>query len=97
VHTVRYRENAASLSVVFHTPRWRGEPRADDDTEALAWKPVAVIEGDEFAWHIPGLLERLRVRVGSSAVTSLPATTNRAEGTRTPTGTDSPCRSAPPT
>ena len=60
VHTIRYRENEASLSVVFHARRWRGEPRADDDAAALVWRPVEFVETDGFAWHIPGLLDKLR-------------------------------------
>ena len=60
VHTIRYRENEASLSVVFHAPVWHGEPRAGDDAEALVWRPVDVVETEEFAWRIPGLLDKLR-------------------------------------
>jgi ADP-ribose pyrophosphatase YjhB (NUDIX family) len=60
VHTIRYRENEASLSIVFHARSWQGEPAAGDDAEALAWKPIAFVEGDQFAWHIPGLAEKLR-------------------------------------
>jgi 8-oxo-dGTP diphosphatase len=63
VHTIRYRENEASLSVVFHAPRWHGEPRADDDAAALVWRPVDFVESDEFAWHIPGLADKLRALV----------------------------------
>jgi 8-oxo-dGTP diphosphatase len=64
VHTIRYRENEASLSVVFHAPHWKGEPAAGDDAAALVWRPVDFVESDEFAWHIPGLLDKLRARVG---------------------------------
>ncbi len=64
VHTIRYRENEASLSVVFHAPRWRGEPRAGDDAAALVWRPVDFVESDEFAWRIPGLLDKLRALAG---------------------------------
>ena len=60
VHTIRYRENEASLSIVFHARRWRGEPKAGDDAAALIWRPVDAVEGDEFAWHIPGLADKLR-------------------------------------
>lgn len=64
VHTIHYRENEASLSIVFHAPRWAGEPRAGDDAAALVWRPVDVLETDEFAWHIPGLADKLR-RLGT--------------------------------
>jgi ADP-ribose pyrophosphatase YjhB (NUDIX family) len=64
VHTIRYRENEASLSIVFHAPRWEGEPAAGDDAAALVWRPVDFVESDEFAWHIPGLRDKLRARVG---------------------------------
>ena len=60
VHTIRYRRNEASLSVVFHAPHWDGEPTAGDDAAALVWRPIAFVESDEFAWPIPGLLEKLR-------------------------------------
>jgi hypothetical protein len=60
VHTIRYRENEASLSVVFHARRWAGEPTAGDDAAALVWKPVDFVETDEFAWPIPGLAAKLR-------------------------------------
>ena len=60
VHTIRYRENEAALSGVFHAPSGRGEPRAGDDAAVLVWRPVDVVESDEFAWHIPGLAEKLR-------------------------------------
>ena len=64
VHTIRYRENEASLSIVFHAPGWTGEPEAGDDAAALHWRPVEVVETDEFAWHIPGLADKLRALVG---------------------------------
>jgi ADP-ribose pyrophosphatase YjhB (NUDIX family) len=64
VHTIRYRENEASLSIVFHAPRWKGEPAAGDDAAALVWRPVEFVETDEFAWHIPGLLDKLRALAG---------------------------------
>ena len=60
VHTIRYRENEASLSIVFHAPTWHGEPRAGDDAAGLEWHPVDVVESDAFAWHIPGLADKLR-------------------------------------
>ena len=60
VHTIRYRENEASLSIVFHARCWRGEPRAGDDAAALVWRPVEFVESEEFAWHIPGLLAKLQ-------------------------------------
>jgi 8-oxo-dGTP diphosphatase len=60
VHTIPYRENETSLSIVFHARRWRGEPSAGDDAAALVWRPVDVVESDEFAWHIPGLADKLR-------------------------------------
>ena len=60
VHTVRYRENEASLSIVFHARRWHGEPKADDDAAALVWRPVAFLDSDEYAWKIPGLSDKLR-------------------------------------
>jgi ADP-ribose pyrophosphatase YjhB (NUDIX family) len=60
VHTIRYRENETSLSIVFHAPVWRGEPRAGDDAAALEWRPVDVVESDAFAWHIPVLAAKLR-------------------------------------
>jgi ADP-ribose pyrophosphatase YjhB (NUDIX family) len=59
VHTIRYRENEASLSVVFHARRWHGEPHAGDDAAALVWRPVEFVESEEFAWHIPGLVTKL--------------------------------------
>ena len=55
VHTIRYRENEASLSIVFHARRWEGEPHAGDDAAALVWRPVEFVESDEYAWPIPGL------------------------------------------
>jgi 8-oxo-dGTP diphosphatase len=64
VHTIRYRENEASLSIVFHARRWQGEPTAGDDAAALSWKPIDFVEGDEFAWHIPGLAAKLRALTG---------------------------------
>jgi len=60
VHTIHYRRNEASLSIVFHAPRWEGEPEAGDDAAALVWRPVEFVESDEFAWHIPGLADKLR-------------------------------------
>jgi ADP-ribose pyrophosphatase YjhB (NUDIX family) len=60
VHTVRYRENEASLSIVFHARPWLGDPKAGDDAAALVWRPVDAVESDEFAWHIPGLADKLR-------------------------------------
>jgi 8-oxo-dGTP diphosphatase len=63
VHTIRYRENEASLSIVFHARAWQGELKAGDDAEALTWKPVDFVETEEFAWHIPGLAEKLRALV----------------------------------
>jgi ADP-ribose pyrophosphatase YjhB (NUDIX family) len=60
VHTVEYRKNEASLSIVFHAPRWRGEPRAGDDAAELAWKPIDFIDGEDFAWPYPGLAAKLR-------------------------------------
>ena len=60
VHTIRYRENEASLCVVFHAPSWTGEPTAGDDAGALVWRPLEFVESGEFAWHIPGLLDKLR-------------------------------------
>ena len=60
VHTIRYRENEASLSIVFHARHWHGEPHAGDDAAELAWRPVEFVESDEFAWHIPGLLDALQ-------------------------------------
>ncbi len=60
VHTIRYRENEASLSIVFHARCWRGEPQAGDDAAALVWRPVEFVESEEFAWHIPGLVARLQ-------------------------------------
>jgi 8-oxo-dGTP diphosphatase len=60
VHTIPYRENETSLSIVFHARRWRGDPRAGDDAAALVWRPVDVDESDEFAWPIPGLADMLR-------------------------------------
>lgn len=60
VHTIRYRRNEASLSIVFHAPGWQGEPKAGDDAAALEWRPVDVVESDEFAWRIPGLAGKLR-------------------------------------
>ena len=64
VHTIRYRENEASLSVVFHASRWTGEPTAGDDAAALVWRPVEFVETDEFAWHIPNLADKLRALTG---------------------------------
>jgi 8-oxo-dGTP diphosphatase len=64
VHTIRYRENEASLSVVFHARRWYGTPEAGDDAAALVWRPVGFVESDEFAWHIPGLADKLRALLG---------------------------------
>jgi ADP-ribose pyrophosphatase YjhB (NUDIX family) len=64
VHTIRYRENEASLSIVFHAPNWTGEPRAGDDAAALVWRPLEFVESDGFAWHIPGLLDKLRALTG---------------------------------
>jgi ADP-ribose pyrophosphatase YjhB (NUDIX family) len=64
VHTVRYRENEASLSVVFHARQWKGEPTAGDDAAALVWRPVEFVETDEFAWHIPNLADKLRALTG---------------------------------
>ena len=55
------------LSIVFHAPGWQGEPTAGDDAATLEWRPVDVVESDEFAWHIPGLADKLRgllVRAG---------------------------------
>jgi ADP-ribose pyrophosphatase YjhB (NUDIX family) len=60
VHTIPYRENEASLSIVFHARRWEGEPHAGDDAAALVWRPVEFVESDEYAWPIPGLLAKLR-------------------------------------
>ena len=60
VHTIRYRENEASLSIVFHARHWHGEPHAGDDAAELVWRPVEFVESDEFAWHIPGLLDTLQ-------------------------------------
>jgi ADP-ribose pyrophosphatase YjhB (NUDIX family) len=60
VHTIHYRQNEASLSIVFHAPGWQGEPNAGDDAAALVWQPVDAVESDEFAWHIPGLADKLR-------------------------------------
>ena len=59
---IHYRRNEASLSIVFHAPRWEGEPEAGDDAAALVWRPIEFVESDEFAWHIPGLLDKLRAR-----------------------------------
>lgn len=60
VHNIRYRENEASLSIVFLAREWDGRPEADDDAAALAWKPIDFIESDRFAWQLPGLAARLR-------------------------------------
>jgi ADP-ribose pyrophosphatase YjhB (NUDIX family) len=60
VRNLPYRENEASLSIVFLAREWSGEPRAGDDAAALEWKPVGFIEGPGFAWHFPGLADRLR-------------------------------------
>jgi len=60
VHTIRYRENEASLSIVFHARRWEGEPQAGDDAAALVWRPVEFVESEEYAWPIPGLLAKLQ-------------------------------------
>lgn len=60
VQTIEYRENEATLSVLFLAREWWGEPEADDDAAELEWKPIEFIEGAEFAWHFPGLAEKLR-------------------------------------
>jgi len=60
VHNIRYRDNEASLSIVFLAREWDGRPEADDDAAALAWKPIDFIESDRFAWQFPGLAARLR-------------------------------------
>jgi len=59
VHTIHYREKEASLSIVFHAPDWQGEPEAGDDAAALVWRPIDAVDSDEFAWHIPGLADKL--------------------------------------
>jgi 8-oxo-dGTP diphosphatase len=59
VYNLPYRENEASLSIVFLAREWSGEPEADDDAAALVWQPLDVIESDRFAWRFPGLAARL--------------------------------------
>ena len=59
VYNLPYRENEASLSIVFLAREWTGEPEAADDAAALVWQPLDVIEGDRFAWRFPGLAARL--------------------------------------
>lgn len=63
VYNVTYRENEASLSIVFLAREWHGDAQAGDDAAALAWKEIDVIDGDEFAWPFPGLAAELHRRL----------------------------------
>jgi hypothetical protein len=45
---------------VFLARAWTGEPAPGDDAAELAWKPLDFIDGPGFAWHFPGLADRLR-------------------------------------
>jgi ADP-ribose pyrophosphatase YjhB (NUDIX family) len=60
VQNIKYRENEASLSIVFLARDWRGHCEAGDDAAALRWCDIDVIDGDEFAWPFPGLASKLR-------------------------------------
>ena len=60
VHNLAYRENEASLSIVFLARDWRGHYEAGDDAAALSWHDIDFIDGDEFAWPFPGLSATLR-------------------------------------
>jgi 8-oxo-dGTP diphosphatase len=62
VYNIPYRENEASLSIVFLAREWAGEPEAGDDAAALTWQPIDIIESDRFAWRFPGLTARLAAR-----------------------------------
>lgn len=63
VYNISYRENEASLSIVFLADNWQGDAEAGDDAAALAWKEIDFIDGDDFAWKFPGLAAELHRRL----------------------------------
>ena len=54
-----YEENVSTCDFVFVAHKWKGKMKPHDDVAALAWKPISVIDGPDFAWHYPGLVAKL--------------------------------------
>jgi ADP-ribose pyrophosphatase YjhB (NUDIX family) len=63
VATHHYQENETTLGILFLAKEWHGQFVADDDAAKLAWKPLEFLVSDDFAWHYPGLVAKLRAIV----------------------------------
>lgn len=55
-----YIPGTSAADIVYAVTSWQGEPKAQDDSAALAWKPMEFIDSDVFAWSYPGLVEKLK-------------------------------------
>jgi len=50
-----YFENDSLCDIIMLAKDWRGEPEAQDDSEALAWQPFEFIDSDQFSPTYTGL------------------------------------------
>lgn len=49
----------STCDLLFVITEWEGEPEAQDDVAALAWKPIEIVESEQFAWNYTGFVQDL--------------------------------------